>query len=182
MAFSDQSYNLWIIPTLFLGATFVSVTIFLTLLDVFNPTWWNNRKLQMTQQQKNNILNNIKQILPVVLRNIFFVSGPSICFAWWVRSLVQPDDTPLLFKYCPFLQEYTPTIFTTFIQLWMIHQISQITFWIAHKSVHSHPTLFKWVHALHHRHHQPFALTAIHCSVFEMWLLNIPVRFLLLFC
>lgn len=60
------------------------------------------------------------------------------------------------------------------VQLYLMHAASQLVFYCMHRFAHSNAWVFRKVHALHHRHMAPFALTAIHCTVLEMWILNLP--------
>lgn len=156
-----------------LGICFVSVTTILTVLDVYNPDWWRARLLRSAVKELDakSISETIPEIMPIYIRNVM-CSAIYVWFLWSLTTTLSPSRP----WYTIWLEEkILPSIVLHgFLEILMINGLSQLWFWSAHRFVHSHPKLYKFIHAWHHRHKEPFALTGIDCTVSEMLVLNIP--------
>lgn len=163
----------WTCASAVLGLHFAAVTAVLTTLDLWAPEWWRRRILKSTKMAPVITLDRIMQMMPVVIRN-YVVAAIYTWVLWNLRIAISPDR--------PELQQWLLNaklsgwmwIPVGVWQLLVIHGLSQLWFWSAHRFVHSNATIYKFVHAAHHVHSEPFALTAIDCSVWEMMLLNMP--------
>jgi sterol desaturase/sphingolipid hydroxylase (fatty acid hydroxylase superfamily) len=116
----------------------------------------------------------IMSMLPTVARN-YIVAAAFIVISWKIRchyfSCYDTSSLSLSSSSSWFDVYQLMGDLGYILVLWFI---SQMWFWSAHRLVHSYAPLFQFVHAAHHRHYEPFALTAIDCSVSEMILLNMP--------
>jgi len=156
-----------------LGMQFFFTTFVLTTFDLWNPEWWRNYQLKSTSKIPIVTFKRILSMLPVMIRN-YIVSAVYVWLLWNLRIAWSPD--------LPFWQhwsnQYNHSILFVALwgvcQLYTLHWISQLWFWSAHRLVHSWGPAFRFIHAAHHVHFEPFALTSIDCTVSEMLLLNIP--------
>ena len=142
------------------------VIILLTGLDLWSPKWWNDMLLLKSGENPLVVVVAWKKVLsmmPVIVRN--YVVG--ISFTWFVWNsaiwygMVDKYDFHWKWYMVP-------------IDLFMINMLGQVWFWCIHRCLHLNAILFRYVHAHHHRHHEPFALTALDCTASEMILLNMP--------
>lgn len=169
-----DGWSLWCCSSLVLGLQFTLVTSILTILDLHNPQWWQARRL--SPHTRPPTWQKIKSMLPIVFRN-YVVAFLFIYIAWNLKIAYGAQR---------FESAYYNThddhawmrlfvdVMVGVLQLLIIHWVSQLWFWSAHRLVHSNASLFRFVHARHHIYDDPFALTAIDCSASEMILLNMP--------
>lgn len=108
-------------------------------------------------------------MLPIYFRNV--VASSLYVWLLWNLRIVVSNRTPAIVSWID-ANVWPPLGVVN--QILVIHGLSQLWFWCAHRYVHSQPRLYKWIHAAHHVHSEPFALTAIDCTVSEMITLNIP--------
>lgn len=169
----DDACRRWVCASAVLGIQFMLVTAILTCLDLAAPECWRRRLLKSTKMAPVITFQRVKQMIPVLVCN-YIIAALYTWLLWSFRIYILPDR--------PFVQQWlTDQQFSLWIwlpigfaQLVLIHGLSQLWFWCAHRFVHSHPTIYKVVHAAHHVHSEPFALTAIDCSVWEMLIINMP--------
>jgi sterol desaturase/sphingolipid hydroxylase (fatty acid hydroxylase superfamily) len=162
----------WTCASALLGVHFAVVTAVLTVLDLWAPIWWRHRLLKSTKMAPVITFGRIMQMLPIIFRN-YVVAALYTWFLWNIRIAVS-FDRPELQRWLSADLPGRLWVPVGFAQLLVMHGLSQIWFWSAHRFVHSHATIYKVVHAAHHVYSEPFALTAIDCSIWEMMLLNMP--------
>lgn len=161
----------WVCSSAVLGLHFTLVTALLTGFDLANPKWWRELQLSSTVRPPTVTWARVGKMLPVVLRN-YAASALYVSALWTLRE--SWFASPVWQEWISSEQSLPGWILTTVVQLIVIHWLSQLWFWSAHWGVHQSETLFRYVHSAHHVHAEPFALTAIDCTVSEMLLLNIP--------
>jgi len=164
-----DAMDCWVTSSLVLGVSFTLVTAMLTIFDLWSPPWWRATLLRSTKFPPTITLSRISTMMPTYFRNVV-ASGIYVWLLWNLRILV--SEKPPSFILWIDANVWAPL--SIFHQLLVIHCLSQLWFWCAHRYVHSVPALYKWIHAAHHAHTEPFALTAIDCTVSEMIVLNIP--------
>jgi sterol desaturase/sphingolipid hydroxylase (fatty acid hydroxylase superfamily) len=185
----DAAHTWWV-PSLMLGVTFILTTLLLTAADLCPSKTYESCGLR---RRKAIEWQQVVELTPVVLRNIslaavaFYVSWNLRLFvtAPWVKSesvnvrlLLAPANEPFDVRLDATTNGWwsttVPMPARMFLQLAALNVISQVWFFFAHRWAHSNAHVFRFVHSMHHRHSAPFAMTAVHCSMSEMLLLNVP--------
>jgi sterol desaturase/sphingolipid hydroxylase (fatty acid hydroxylase superfamily) len=177
-----DAWERWVWGSVVLGCQFWLMTAILTVFDLLDPPWWRRLVLSSTRVVPKVTLHRVLGMMPVVLRNTI-VSSAYVWLLWNLWLAAGPHRSTSYIALVEFVDHLSLDWFGTTVvgwmvlalpQLFLLHVLSQLWFWSAHRFVHSHETLYKFIHAAHHVHSEPFALTAIDCSVSEMLLLNIP--------
>jgi sterol desaturase/sphingolipid hydroxylase (fatty acid hydroxylase superfamily) len=168
---AGDAWERWGCAATVLGIQFAVVTSLLTGLDLFNPPCWRRMILRSTRQESIPVVTvrRVARMMPIVIRNMA-ASAFYVWMLWNLRIAVNPAR-PLL---SASLDSHLWFPISWLVQLVLIHWMSQLWFWSAHRTVHSLPAVYKFVHASHHVYSEPFALTAVDCTVSEMLILNMP--------
>ena len=170
-----MSYD-YMLPLVLLGLGFCSTTCICEILHQTQPKWYRKRIITYPTDKKDKVRKHeALHLVPIVLRNIAF-AGVWMVMIWELRLYVFGDLAFTPSTYFP-----PHAIYQTIggvLDLIVVEKISQIWFFHAHYIVHKIPFLYRHIHKMHHEHTEPSVLTAIHCTIGEMILLNLPAVYL----
>lgn len=168
------AWDVWGGPSVVLGATFGLTTLILSIADLLQPTHYGTCLVSKTKTRHRPSGRQMLTMLPVILQN-GLVSAAMIYVMWNLRLAVHPGSLAAPWRVWISdrlgLSEWRAV---EILQVAAINWLSQLWFFYVHRWVHSHATVYKFVHAMHHQHTEPFALTAVHCTISEQLLLNTP--------
>jgi sterol desaturase/sphingolipid hydroxylase (fatty acid hydroxylase superfamily) len=190
-------------PQFALGLSFGLTTLVYAILDLSKPEWYQKSRIAYDRKEYEINAGEYIKILPICIVNII-VTGVALChFLPLIWSPANNNDIEMkelviLLALLASLQFWEDIIvfqriltmiigFSCFLHFnlpcwelfWLgpLAILSQIYFWCSHWMVHHNEFLYKTIHARHHQHTLPFALTAISCTPWEMLLLNLPAIF-----
>jgi sterol desaturase/sphingolipid hydroxylase (fatty acid hydroxylase superfamily) len=172
---------IWGVPSLVLGVAFVTSTLLLSVQDMEPSTWYLGSLITAWRSETRSaavLPSRLARMLPVVLRNIM-LTAVVIYLSWNLRAVLFPAQLTTSFdaRWDVVTGGWWSWMWwplRVFVQVAALKFFSQLWFFKAHRWVHSNEATFRYVHAMHHQHAEPVALTAIHCTMSEMLLLNIP--------
>lgn len=161
-----MDYN-YLTPLAILGITFIGTSMLCELIHRWNPEWYANKMilyptLDKKEKQRQHLF---LELLPIVIRNLVF-SAILLPTIWHFRLRYSSSSFSIT-------NLNAHPVFSI-LDLFLLEKISQIWFFHAHYAVHRSPFLYRIVHKMHHQHHEPSVFTAIHCTIWEMLLLNLP--------
>tara|TARA_B100000795_G_C22779464_1_gene431566 strand:- start:454 stop:1086 length:633 start_codon:yes stop_codon:yes gene_type:complete len=128
---------------------------------------FNFPKFRLTKKKNENIYEDYKKILPVVVRNLI-ISYPIFYYSEYYLFMIDNIKNNNYYYY---------TI--TYILLWYI--LSDLFFYMVHRFFHT--KTFYFLHKKHHEFNNPYGIGAIYCGIMEMVFSNLlslllPVYFI----
>lgn len=177
-----EPYDFWG-PLLWLGCSFIGTSVVCEGLHYWNPIWYQKRIIVYPNDKKEKQRQHVNtKVFLVVLLNILL--SCIVLPTAWILRLHYCGQNGVHLSHALFwisdamgitTQESSFRRAINFpLELFLLEKISQLWFFHAHYIVHRVPVLYRIVHKFHHQHKEPSVLTAIHCTIWEMLLLNLP--------
>jgi sterol desaturase/sphingolipid hydroxylase (fatty acid hydroxylase superfamily) len=150
------------------GASFLICGLIYSALDVWNPEWYASKRRGLSQiETVEDRLKHLGRALPVVCKNILLAG---IFMTWVIPQLYEEPVWPTH----DVGYNTIKLSFQVLVELVLMYVVSQLLFYTSHRWVHTVPWLYKTIHSQHHQMTSPFAITALYCSAWELFVLNLP--------